>query len=170
MEPDKDSRSVAEPGIGGERRPGLRAIGDAVARIGAPVTIGGSGTLARLKSDWLAIVGAEFGGATWPATLSRDGALKLRTAAEQALEIQHLAPMLIERINLFLGRQAVARIVLVQGPLPGPPEPRPAPPPAIPAEEARAIENQLTGVADAELQQALLRLGRSVWAAARRDG
>ena len=35
-----------------------------------------------------------------------------------ALELQHRAPLLIERVNLFFGRPAVTRLILVQGPLP----------------------------------------------------
>ena len=169
METDNENRRVAEPGTRGERRPGLRPLGGAVARLSAPIARGASGTLSRLKSDWPAIVGAELAAATWPTGLSRDGALKLHAAADRALEIQHSAPMLIDRINLFLGRKAVLRIVLVQGPLPAPSLPRPAAPPQVGAEEARAIENRLTGVADPELHAALMRLGHSVWAASRRD-
>ncbi|HEX6441847.1 MAG TPA: DciA family protein [Stellaceae bacterium] len=169
METDNENRKVAEPGTRGERRPGLRALGEAVARLSAPIAASAGGTLARLKSDWPAIVGAESAAATWPTGLSRDGALKLHAAADRALEIQHSAPMLIDRINLFLGRKAVLRIVLVQGPLPAPLS-RPAAPPEVRAEEARAIENRLTGVADAELHAALMRLGRSVWASSRRNG
>ena len=170
METDNENRRVAEPATHGERRPGLRALGEAVARLSVPIARGASGTLSRLKSNWPAIVGAELAAVTWPAGLSRDGALKLRAAADRAIEIQHCAPMLIDRINLFFGRKAVARIVLVQGPLPVPPLARPAAPPEVRVEEARAIEDRLTGVADPGLHAALLRLGRSVWVASRRDG
>ena len=55
---------------------------------------------------------------SWPATLGRDGVLKLRAAPGAALELQHRAPLIIERINLFFGRAAVTRLALVQGPLP----------------------------------------------------
>ena len=153
----------------GERRPGLRAVGGAVARLTAPVVARGGGILARLKAAWPAIIGSELAGATWPAGLSRDGVLKLRVASERALEIQHRAPLVIERVNVFFGREAVARIVLVQGPLPLPPEPRAAPPPPLSAEETRVLEDRLAVVSDPELRAALARLGSSVWAASRRD-
>jgi hypothetical protein len=169
MKTKHESSTVAGAGTERERRPGLRALGDAVSRISAPIAAQRGGTLARLKSNWRAIVGTELADASWPASLNRDGALTLRAAAERALEIQHRVPILIERINLYLGRNAVARIVLVQGPLPTPAQPRSSPAPAIGADEARAIEARLAAVADPELQQALLRLGCSVWAAARRD-
>lgn len=152
----------------GERRPGLRALGSAVSRIAAPIVARGGGTLARLKADWPAIIGSESAAATWPAALSRDGVLKLRVASERALEIQHRAPFVIERINLFLGRDAVVRIVLVQGPLPLPPPARPGSPPPLSDDEARALEGQLAAVPDPELRAALARLGRSVVAMTRR--
>src|SRR5205814_4040428 len=78
----------------------------------------GGGILARLKADWPAVIGADIAAATWPQALGRDGALKLRVAAATALELQHRAPLLIERINVYLGRPAVSRLVFVQGPLP----------------------------------------------------
>jgi hypothetical protein len=164
---DSENPTLAGAGAGGERHPGLRAVGNAVSRVAAPIVARDGGRLARLKADWPAIIGAELAAATWPAGLSRDGVLKLHVASERALEIQHRAPLVSERINLFLGREAVARIVLVQGPLPLASPPRSAPPSPLPAEEARALEDQLAAVPDPELRDALGRLGRSVLAAAR---
>jgi len=153
------------PVAGGEdeRRPGLRAIGMATSRLAGVVAARhGGGVLARLKADWPAIVGAEIAAATWPQALARDGVLKLRVAATIALELQHRAPLLIERINLYLGRSAISRLVLVQGPLPLPPSPGPAPPPPLAAEDAQAIERQLATITDPELRAALVRLGKNV--------
>jgi hypothetical protein len=164
---DSESPTLAGATTGGERRPGLRALGSAVTRLAAPIVARDGGRLVRLKADWPAIVGAELAATTWPAGLGRDGALKLHVASESALEIQHRAPLVIERINLFFGREAVARIVLVQGPLPLASPPRPAPPPPLSVEEARALVGQLAAVPDPELRDALGRLGRSVVAAAR---
>lgn len=157
-----------------ERRPdwrqgGLRAAGISAARIAAPIVArSGGGVLGRLKAEWAAVVGAELGATTWPEALGRDGALKLRVASNVALELQHRAPLVIERINLFLGREAVARLALVQGPLPLPALPAtPAPAPLAP-EEANALDIRLGDIADPELRAALARLGRLVLARARR--
>jgi hypothetical protein len=153
------------PSVGGEdeRRPGLRAIGMATSRLAGVVAARhGGGVLARLKANWPAIVGTEIAAATWPQALARDGVLKLRVAATIALELQHRAPLLIERINLYFGRSAISRLVLVQGPLPLPPSPRPAPPPPLAAEDAQAIERQLGTITDPELRAALIRLGKNV--------
>jgi hypothetical protein len=156
-----------------ERRPslrqgGFRAIGTAASRVAAPIIARrGGGVLGRLKAEWAAVVGDEVAAATWPAALGRDGALKLRVASSFALDLQHRAPLVIERINLYFGREAVARLVLVQGPLPLPVPPRPAPPAPLSAAEAKTLDSRLAGIADPELRAALARLGQLVLAAAR---
>jgi hypothetical protein len=146
-----------------ERRPGLRAVGGAASRLAGPIVArhGGS-VLARLKADWPSVVGADLAAATWPQAVGRDGVLKLRIASAVALELQHRAPLLIERINLYLGRSAITRLVLVQGPLPLPAPPGRASLPPPSAEEAAAIDRQLESIADPELRAALARLGKSV--------
>jgi hypothetical protein len=149
---------------GSERRPGFRAAGLAVTRIVGPIAARhGGGILARLKFDWMAIVGAEFAAATWPEALARGGTLKLRVTPAKALEIQHRAPLVIDRINQFFGRGVIERLALMQGPLPLPLPPTPHQPsrPLAQGEEA-ALDDRLGGIADPQLRAALDRLGRSV--------
>lgn len=152
----------------GERRPGFRAVGMAVSKLAQPV-VGkrGGGILVRLKSDWPAIVGADWAAVAWPVTLGRDGALKLRTASAAALELQHRSPLLIERVNLFFGRPVVSRLVLVQGPLPYSAPPAAASVLLLAPGEAQALDERLADVADPELRAALGRLGRAVIATRR---
>jgi len=152
-----------------ERRPGLRAVGPLASRLAAPVVARhGGGILARLKADWSAIIGADIAASSWPQALGRDGALKLRVAAATALELQHRAPLLIERINVYLGRPAVSRLVFVQGPLPLAPPARRSPPRRLGAGEAESIERQIAAIGDSELKAALNRLGKSVASSAPR--
>jgi hypothetical protein len=149
----------------GERRGGMRPIATAAARLAAAsLARRGGGTLARLKAEWAAVVGSELAAATWPDALGRDGALKLRVAAGIALELQHRAPLVIERINLFLGRAGVNRLVLVQGPLPLPVVPIYAPAATLSAAEETALEARLEGIVEPELHAALAGLGRLVLA------
>ena len=99
---------------------------------------------------------ARAGGAT----------LELRVAGPVAALIQHQAPLILDRLNLYLGAGAVARLRIVQGPLSRrrPPRPRrsaaPArrstPPPS--ASWPRASPKAPEG----PLKSALLRLGREV--------
>ena len=98
---------------------GFRAVGVAVSKLTVPIVARrGGGILVRLKAEWAAIVGPDWAEVSWPAALGRDGVLKLRVAPGAALELQHRAPLIIERINLFFGRAVVTRLALVQGPLP----------------------------------------------------
>ena len=144
-------------------RQGFRAVGVAVSKLAAPIVAKrGGGILARLKAEWHAIVSPDWAAVTWPAALSRDGVLKLHAASGVALELQHRTPLLIERINLFFGRAVISRLALLQGPLPLPQPPtRPALRPLAPG-EVRALDEQLSDVAEPELRDALARLGKAV--------
>ncbi len=154
----------------GERRAdsrhgGLRAAGLAASRVAAPIVARrGGGILGRLKAEWAAVVGADLAARAWPEALGRDGALKLRVMPGFALDLQHRAPLVVERINLFFGHVAVARLVLVQGPLPLPAPPRPALPAPLAAGEASALDARLADIADPELREALAGLGHLVLA------
>jgi len=79
-----------------------------------------------------------------------------------ALEVQHRAPLLIERINLFFGRCIVTRLALVQGPLPLDSPSNDARSRPLVAEEPDAVDERLTGIADPQLRAALVRLGRAL--------
>lgn len=158
--PPGEAASLAGRSPESERGQGMRAIGVAVSKLAAPIVARrGGGILVRLRADWASIVGSEWAAVTWASALGRDGVLKLRIASGAALEAQHRAPLIIERINLFFGRQIVTRLALVQGPLPL------APPPAGPTtrsfspSEAEALDTRLSEVSDPELRAALARLG-----------
>ena len=147
----------------------MRAVGAAAARLAGPIVARrGGGVLFRLKAEWAAVVGAELAAVSWPEALGRDGTLKLRVAPTIALDLQHRAPLVIERINLFFGHAVVVRLVLVQGPLPLPAPPPPPPPVPLIEEEAAALDAQLAEIADPELRAALAELGRLVLTGGRR--
>jgi hypothetical protein len=88
-------------------------------------------------------------------------ALVIRVESGFALELQHLAGVVIERVNGYLGFACVDRIALRQGPVTarksGSPR-RPAPSPAALAAAAALVED----VAEAPLREALTRLGAQV--------
>jgi hypothetical protein len=158
-----DETSLTGTDGGSERRPGFRAAGASLAKVVGPIVARhGGGILARLKTEWAAIIGPELATVTWPEALARGGTLKLRVAPVKALELQHRAPLVIERVNLFFGREAVTRLALVQGPLPIPaPAPQASSRP-LDSREAAALDDQLSGVASPELRAALAGLGRRV--------
>src|SRR5439155_13295450 len=142
---------------------GFRAVGVAVSKLAAPILARrGGGVLVRLKAEWAAIVGPDWAEVSWPPALGRDGVLRLRVASGAALDLQHRAPLMLERINLFFGRSAVTRLTLVQGPLPlasGPSRPVIRP---LSEGEAKALDRRLSEIADPHLRAALAQLGRAV--------
>ena len=155
--------NLSRPDGSGERRQGFRAAGANLPRIVGPILARhGGGILARLKSEWAAIVGPELAAATWPESLARGGALRLLVAPAKALEVQHRTPLVIERINLYFGRAAVTRLALLQAPLPWAAPPARAAVRPLGAKEAAALDRQLADVASPELREALARLGRCV--------
>lgn len=126
-----------------------------------------------LVVDWPAIVGPAV--ATWtmpinirfPPKERSAGTLVVKVANSAfATEIQHLEPLILERINGHFGWQAVARLKLVHGPLP-PRRPIRQPPPEPPPLMAERLERSLSNVDNPELRAALERLGR--WVAAKGD-
>ncbi len=114
---------------------------------------------ADLLADWPEIIGAEYARITMPERLvwprgaepepdedlkprgfknaRRVGAtLVLRVEGPRSIEIQHIAPQLLERINVYFGYRAISELRLVQGPVgrrrapdreTDPPAPEPAP-------------------------------------------
>jgi hypothetical protein len=158
----RGATKVTKPASERERR-GFRAVGVAVSKLAAPIVARrGGGILVRLKTEWGAIVGPDWAEVSWPTALGRDGVLKLRVAPGAALDLQHRAPLILERINLFFGRSVVTRLALVQGPLPlasGPSRPVLRP---LSEGEAKALDRRLSEIADPDLRAALAQLGRAV--------
>jgi hypothetical protein len=150
----------------------MKSLGSAVAKIAAPVLGRRGFGEAQVILEWPAVVGQDLARDSLPVKLSfprgdrLDGTLHLRAAAGAALEIQHLEPVIIERINGFFGYHAVARLAIRQGPLPQRPPPRPPVPRALTQGESAALEHGLESVKDSGLREALERLGRSVIATA----
>ena len=80
-----------------------------------------------------------------------------------AVEVQHLEPLIIQRVNQFFGAAVVTRLKLKQGPVMAPvakkaPLARAAPSP----ETEAALAEACAKVEDKELAEILQRLGRSV--------
>ena len=75
-----------------------------------------------MKSHWGEIVGANSARRTEPVRVSapRGGApatLEIRVEGPSATLVQHQAPEILARVNLYLGAGAVERLRIVQGPL-----------------------------------------------------
>lgn len=146
----------------------MRALAAEVAKVAAPALGKRGFGAAQLITEWDSIVGSAWAEKVTPDRLSfpagerRDGTLRVRVAAGLGPEVQHSAPLLLERINGFFGYRAVARLALVQGP-PARAIRRPRPPPRpLAAAERQALDRRLADVADPALRDALRRLGEAV--------
>src|SRR3954451_10816556 len=92
--------------------------------------------------------------------------LIVRVEIAFALEMQHLAPLLIERVNAHYGWRCVGRLVLKQGPVPRP-KPARTPAPQLSDEDRENLAETTAGIAEEPLREALTRLGGAVVAGAR---
>lgn len=111
---------------------GPRAVGAILPGVTRPAFRRRSPAAARILADWEAIMGPVLAATAAPRRLSA-GTLTLDCAGPAALELQHLAPLLIERINTAIGARLVERLRLVQG-MPPAPLPLPVRRPAAPAD------------------------------------
>jgi hypothetical protein len=138
-----------------------KLIGDAFARQGF--------ASAELVTRWEDIVGAEIAACSepiklnWPREAEREGGeaatLILRVEGPAAIEIQHSADVICERINRFLGWRAIGRLALRQAPLRRRQKTDKAgPDPAATAQ----IAERLSDIGDDALKQALARLGAAI--------
>jgi len=121
-----------------------------------------------LVVDWAAIVGSAVASHTLPLRIKfppqerGDGVLEIKVASSAfATELQHLEPLIIERINGYFGWKAVARLKMRHGPLPRRQHVRPPPPEPEPEAAAR-LDRVLSKVEDPRLREALERLGKYV--------
>ncbi len=123
----------------------------------------------EIVTHWDDIVGPEIAGLAepirmqWVRTRDPDEAppatLVLRVEGPAALEIQHMSGVILERVNRYLGWQAVDRLALRQAPLT---RRRRPPRRNIDDSAAAAIAAQMTGIADESLRTALGRLGAAI--------
>jgi hypothetical protein len=127
-----------------------------------------------IVASWPDLVGERLGAASrplkveWPRRRpgetgrSDPATLVVRVEGAFALELQHMAPLVIERINAVYGWRCVGRLVLKQGPV-GREARRPRPVPPLPsAEDCRRVAIATKPVEDEALREALGRLGHAV--------
>ena len=104
----------------------FRAIGNNIQKIVKPILGRRGFGVEVIVNGWVDIVGPLLAKHTFPEQISYpkgsrlDGTLNLRIdSSAMALELQHLAPQLQEKINMHFGYRAISRIKILQGPVPG---------------------------------------------------
>lgn len=165
----KPARSPKQPHDPARRKErGLLAVSTSLPKVAAPALRKRGFAEARLITDWPAIAGDMLARETVPQKLvfprgtRSGGTLHLRVSSGFALELQHIAPQLIDRINGFFGFGAVADLRFAQGPIPAQRRPRRVRAPVLPAPQEARLAGRLAEIDDPELRAALQRLGRAV--------
>ncbi len=130
---------------------------------------------ANIVAAWPDIVGAQLSlfsrpvkidwrkrrGSYDPDDTSGPGALVVQVESAFALDIQHLSPVILERINAHYGWRCIDRLVLKQGPVsrPSPPVRKARP---LTEGETEFIDDATKDVTDEKLRSALAHLGQAV--------
>ena len=135
-----------------------RAAGDLIGAVGGQSFKRFGFVQSSIVSRWAEIVGERYARVSSPESISfpggrkSGGALTLLVQGAHAPLVQHLAPMIIERVNRFFGYAAVDRLIFRQGkppaeaPRPSRPELRPVP---------KELGEGLREIADPELRSCL---------------
>jgi len=135
-----------------------RAAGELVGEIGGVAFRRFGFVQSAIVSRWSEIVGERYARVSSPESIrfptgkKSGGVLTLLVEGAHSPLLQHLAPLIIERVNRFFGYEAVDRVVFRQGrPLTrkaGPARPQPSPVP-------KEIGEGLRQIADPELRACL---------------
>jgi hypothetical protein len=167
------ANKVTETGVTGKRPAQAparsrraRAVADLLPAAGGAAFRRFGFVQSSIVSRWGEIVGARYAAVSSPESIrfppgkKSGGVLNLVVEGAHATMMQHVAPVIVERVNVFFGYPAVARIAIRQGAVQAEPvrKPKPAPAKAIPAE----MGDSLREVADPELRLCLESLARSL--------
>jgi hypothetical protein len=147
------------------RRGHARSAGELVGDIGGAACKKFGFVQASVVSRWSEIVGERYGQVSlpesirFPAGKKAGGTLTLLVEGAHAPLIQHLGPMIIERVNRFFGYLAIDKVVFRQGRLPAAAPKRARPQPAALPKE---LGEGLRAVADPELRACLTSLAAHI--------
>lgn len=154
------------------RRNGVRDLGSLMPDVGGVAFRRFGFVQGALLGRWREVVGPVYARWSIPESIrfprgeKTGGTLTIRVEGPFSLQLQHVAPQIVDRANRILGHGAIARLKLVQGEVP-PPAERPGVKPAMlgppPPNLAPA---SLSGVGDPGLREALEELARQLGAAA----
>ena len=125
---------------------------------------------AEIVTKWKQIVGPRLGERTSPIRLAyrhgqrRSGTLHILVESGFAVEIQHIEPLLIERVNSYYGYAAVEKLVIHQGPLPLSAASQSEQIVPLSQQDQDALESIIAPTRDRNLKAALQGLGQRILA------
>jgi hypothetical protein len=144
-----------------------RAVSDLLPEVGGAAFRRFGFVQSSIVSRWREIVGERYAGVSSPESIRfppgkrSEGVLTLVVEGAHAPLMQHVAPVIVERVNRFFGYAAVARVTFRQGMVqPGRAKPRKAPPSLKPV--PANLGESLREIADPELKAVLEALARGV--------
>lgn len=152
------------PKIPGERQNRAQDIGSLLPSVGGLAFKRFGFAQAQLLGRWREVVGPVYARWSVPDSLrfpqgkKSGGTLTIRVEGPFSTQLQHVTPLIIERVNRIFGYAAVERIRLVQGDV-TPPADRPRPSPVL---QGNGDGPNLSGVKDTILREALEDLARQL--------
>jgi hypothetical protein len=162
------------------KKPRLRPLAELVDQCLAPVLAKQGFAASDVIVAWPEIVGERLAAycepvkMQWPRRVAHTydapqepATLVVLVEGAFAIELQHLAPLIIERVNARYGWRCVSRLSLKQGPV-GRNRVVKREPPAPDAADIAQSAERVGEVADAGLREALVRLGAGIMS--RRNG
>jgi len=167
-ETDKDKKEDARRRNGVTR---LSAELPALTKTAFRNTMGGRGFAeAGLITEWAAIAGRDVARMSRPVQLAfprgerKGGVLTVECGGAAALELQHLKPQILDRINSHFGYAAVAELRFKQGSAPVKAGSRSAARDSKPPSAAEIAETTaaVAGVPEGEIKASLMRLGLAI--------
>ena len=165
------SSSYNAPGKRGKVR--AKSVAELVGAILEPVIARRAGMTLDLLRAWPEIAGDEFRETTrpekidWPRRVNEDDPFKPATLvvaceSTSALFLQHEQCAVLERVNMFLGFNAIERIRIVQKPVRSTEKKRKSRP-SLNEEQEAQLDALLESIDDPDLRNALEKLGRGVF-------
>jgi hypothetical protein len=98
---------------------------------------------------------------TDPESRPEPSTLVIRVESAFALELQHLAPTIIDRVNTYYGWRCIGKLVLKQGPVRRVEKKRPSAPALSPADQEK-VSAAISPIEEEGLKAALDRLGQAI--------
>ncbi|MGX5840678.1 DUF721 domain-containing protein [Mesorhizobium sp. ArgA1] len=156
-------------------------VSDLATQILDPVLRKRAGISIGLVQSWEEIAGTRLAGHSrpekiqWPRRMHEDdpfepATLVIACEGMAALHLQHETGEIINRVNAFLGFNAIGRIRIVQKPvLSEKARPKPAPRPLTPVEKAK-LSDTVGKIEDEGLRASLERLGATILGERKRPG
>lgn len=144
---------------------GVRSVAEMLPDIGGVAFRKFGFVQSSIVSRWGEIVGERYADVSAPEMIRfppgkrKDGTLILAVNSGYAPMMQHVCPVIIERVNRFFGYAAITRIAIKQGAI-KPPEPRRAPPSLKPVPVE--LGESLRAISDPELRDCLAALAGAV--------